>query len=69
MINKINGVATIENTRIQVWTLVSFKLQGLSDEEILSNYYISKEQLEECWKYYQENKEEIDLNIYENSSN
>jgi type III restriction enzyme len=58
------GNACIRNTRIPVWTIVSFRLQGASDEELLSNYPgLEQQDLDAVWAYYAENPSEIDLII------
>ncbi|OUL27845.1 hypothetical protein BV378_08810 [Nostoc sp. RF31YmG] len=55
------GNARIRDTRIAVWTLVSFRQQGASDEELLRNYpALTPEDLEAVWSYYQEHPQEID---------
>ncbi|MGK7872792.1 MAG: DUF433 domain-containing protein [Xenococcaceae cyanobacterium] len=60
------GNARIRNTRIPVWTLISFRQQGASDEELLRNYPgLTKQDLEAAWAYYQEHPGEIDLIIIE----
>lgn len=56
-----SGDARIRNTRIPVWTLVSFRQQGASDREILNNYPgLTPNDLTATWLYYQQNQEEID---------
>ena len=55
------GNARIRDTRIPVWTLVSFQKQNASDEELLRNYpALTKEDLIAAWSYYKENTQEID---------
>lgn len=55
------GNARIRDTRIAVWTLVSFQKQKASDEELLRNYpALTKEDLSAAWFYYKENPQEID---------
>ncbi|ELR99757.1 DUF433 domain-containing protein [Gloeocapsa sp. PCC 73106] len=55
------GNARIRQTRIPVWTLVSFRLQGASDEELLKNYPgLNPQDLEAAWAYYASNQVEID---------
>jgi type III restriction enzyme len=55
------GNARIRNTRIPVWTLVSFRQQGASDEELLANYPgLEPQDLEAAWAYYAVNPSEID---------
>lgn len=65
LIQKTSGVcggnARIRDTRIPVWTLVSFRLQGASQEELLSNYPgLNQQDLEAAWLYYAQYPEEID---------
>lgn len=63
------GQARIRNTRIPVWTLVSFHHQGASDEELLRNYPgLNQQDLEAAWSYYMQQKEEIDLIIAEDNN-
>ncbi|NDJ22639.1 DUF433 domain-containing protein [Nostoc sp. B(2019)] len=58
------GNARIRNTRIPVWTLVSFRQQGASEDELLRNYpMITPEALEAAWSSYKEHSQEIDLVI------
>jgi len=62
------GNARIRSSRIPVWTLVSFRLQGASDEELLRNYpSLTPQDLEATWAYYASNQIEIDQII--NSDN
>ena len=56
------GNARIRNTRIPVWTIISFYHQGASDEEILRNYPgLNSEDLKLAVAYYEQNQEEIDI--------
>ena len=58
------GHACVRNTRIPVWTLVSFRQQGATEQEILKNYPgLSLEELTAVWGYYYNHKSEIDLII------
>jgi type III restriction enzyme len=53
--------ARIRDTRIPVWTLVSFRQQGASNEELLRNYPgLTQQDLEAAWLYYEMHPEEID---------
>ncbi len=62
------GSACIIRTRIPVWTLISFKMLGLSDSTILVSYPTLRQQdLTNAWAYYEANKFEIDLDIKENN--
>ncbi|GET42158.1 DUF433 domain-containing protein [Microseira wollei] len=58
------GNARIRNTRIPVWTLVSFRQQGADEAELLRNFPgLSREDLENAWSYYDRHRQEIDLAI------
>ena len=60
------GYARIRNTRIPVWTLVSFRQQGANEQEILENYpSLTLNDLTAAWFYYQHNSAEIDRIIDE----
>jgi uncharacterized protein (DUF433 family) len=72
LIKKTLGVcgenARIRDTRIPIWTLVSFKKQGASQEELLRNYpSLTVEDLAAAWLYYEQNPEEIDRIIAEDN--
>jgi uncharacterized protein (DUF433 family) len=55
------GNARIRDTRIPVWTLVSFRQQGASQEELLRNYpLLNQQDLVAAWSYYAQYPEEID---------
>ncbi len=55
------GNARIRDTRIPVWTLVSFRQQGASEEELLKNYpTLNHQDLEAAWSYYEQYPQEID---------
>ena len=44
------GNARIRDTRIPVWTLVSFRQQGASEEELLRNYpRLNQQDLAAAW--------------------
>ena len=73
MIQKTEGVcggsARIRNTRIPVWTIVSFKKLGVSDSELLKSYPdLTQQDLDEAWAYYEQNRTEIDTEIQANES-
>lgn len=73
MIQKTEGVcggsARIRNTRIPVWTIVSFKKLGMSDSELLKSYPdLSQLDLAEACAYYERNQTEIETDIQENES-
>lgn len=58
------GHARIQNTRIPVWILVSFRQQGANDAELLQNYpSLRPEDLTAVWDYYKQYRSEIDLAI------
>ena len=62
------GNARIRNTRIPVWTLVSFRQLGASNEELLRNYPgLNQQDLKAAWAYYEENPEEIDQILAEDN--
>ena len=55
------GNARIRDTRIPVWTLVSFRQQGASEEELLRNYpALNQQDLAAAWSYYGQYSQEID---------
>lgn len=56
-----NGHARIRNTRIPVWTLVSFRQQGADEAELLRNYpSLTPDDLNAAWTYYKQHREAID---------
>ncbi len=58
------GDARIRNTRIPVWTLVSFRQQGADSDELLRNYPgLTQSDLDAAWAYYRDYSEEIDTAI------
>jgi uncharacterized protein (DUF433 family) len=58
------GSACIRNTRIPVWTIVSFRQQGADDTELLRNYpNLTLYDLNAAWSYYSNHREEIDRQI------
>ena len=55
------GHARIRNTRIPVWTLVSLRQQGATEQELLRNYpSLTSEDLTAVWEYYYNHKSEIE---------
>ncbi|MFP4134885.1 MAG: DUF433 domain-containing protein [Halothece sp.] len=63
------GYPRIRNTRIPIWTLVSFRQQGANEQEILENYpNLTLNDLTAAWAYYQNHQAEIDQIINEESS-
>ena len=60
------GHACVRNTRIPVWTLVSLRHQGATEQELLSNYPgLTLGDLTAVWGYYYNHKSEIDQIIIE----
>ncbi len=60
------GHACVRHTRIPVWTLVSLRQQGATEQEILRNYPgLTLEDLTAVWGYYYNHKSVIDLAIVE----
>ena len=60
------GDACIRNTRIRVWGLVNCRRLGMSDAELLSSILgLTQADLDTAWKYYEEQREEIDRTIKE----
>jgi uncharacterized protein (DUF433 family) len=58
------GTARIVRSRIPVWLLVSYRNMGLDEDRLLSFYpTLTRNDLEQAWKYYQTYKEEIDQEI------
>lgn len=58
------GHARIRNTRIPVWTLLSFRQQGADDAELLQNYpSLTPQDLLAAWDYYEQHRSEIDRAI------
>jgi len=64
------GHARIRNTRIPVWTLVSFRHQGADETELLRNYpSLMPQDLIAAWDYYEQHRSEIDLTITAQNEN
>ncbi|NJK73835.1 MAG: DUF433 domain-containing protein [Oscillatoriales cyanobacterium RU_3_3] len=60
------GAARIRDTRIPVWTIVTYQQQGATDAELLHNYPgLTLADLQAVNTYYQQNREEIDRWISE----
>jgi uncharacterized protein (DUF433 family) len=60
------GHACIRKTRIPVWTLVSLRQQGSTEQELLNNYPgLTLDDLTVVWGYYYNHKLEIDRIITE----
>jgi len=64
----IGGAACIRSTRIGVHMLVRKRKFGMPDSEIVDDYYagfISLQDLDAAWDYYQHHRDEIDARIRE----
>lgn len=60
------GYACVRNTRIPVWTLVSLRQQGATEQELLDNYPgLTLKDLTAVWGYYYHHQSEIDHTIVE----
>jgi uncharacterized protein (DUF433 family) len=60
------GAACIRNTRHTVWGLVQWQRMGLSDARILEHHPdLTPADLAEAWRYYGQNRVEIDRAIRE----
>lgn len=58
------GLACIRNTRIAVWTLISFQKQGADDAELLHNFPgLTPLDLIAARAYYASHAEEVDREI------
>ena len=63
------GYARIRNTRIPIWTLVSFRHQGADEAELLRNYpTLTSLDLNAAWIYYDSHSAEINTIIAAHSS-
>jgi uncharacterized protein (DUF433 family) len=63
------GEACIEQTRIPVWLLVSYRQQGSSDAELLGFYpHLSAADLVNAWAYAETHSEEIAAAIHKNEA-
>jgi len=61
------GDACIAGTRIPVWSLVNSRRLGMSNEDLLRNFpTLTSHDLANAWAYYEANRAEIDLQIFEN---
>lgn len=62
------GSACIIRTRIPVWSIIEYIQMGVTEEKILQNFPTLRSQdLANAQAYYDANKEEIALEILENS--
>ena len=60
------GRACVGNTRIPVWTLISFLQQGATDDEMIRAYpVLTVDHLNLVREYYEAHRVEIDLDIRE----
>ena len=58
------GHARIRNTRVPVWTIISFQHQGADDAELLANFpALMPDDLDNVRVYYTNNQAEIDQAI------
>jgi uncharacterized protein (DUF433 family) len=56
-----DGAACIGRTQIPVWQLIALRLQGCSDQNLLSDYpQLTRDDLKAVSTYYKQNTEEID---------
>lgn len=61
------GAARIRDTRIPIWTIITYQQQGATDSELLNNYPgITPKDIEAAFNYYKLNREEIDKLMAEN---
>ncbi len=61
------GSARIAGTRIPIWSLVSWRSEGLTDLEILENFpSLELSDLVNAWGYAERHSREIDQEIEEN---
>ncbi|RLG46760.1 MAG: hypothetical protein DRO06_03915, partial [Thermoproteota archaeon] len=54
------GAARIEGTKVPVWLVVLDVSSGRSLEQICMSYGLTREQVEEALRYYEEHREEIE---------
>ena len=58
------GDARVRNTRIPVWTLISFCKLGASEPELLADYpSLTPADMDAVWAYYREHTAEVDAAI------
>ena len=64
VINVLGGAAYVRQTRIPIWVLVSLKMQGISDGELLHAYpALDAADLSAAWAYFAAHPEEIEAQI------
>jgi type III restriction enzyme len=67
--NICGGSARVGGTRVPVWTLVRYQQLGVQDVKIRKDFpSVSMTALHAAFDYYKNNKEEIDVDIKNNSS-
>jgi uncharacterized protein (DUF433 family) len=64
------GRACVGNRRLPVWSLVSYRRQGVSDEQLLSQFDppLNRMELEAAWSYAQHHAEEIAADLRDNGA-
>ena len=64
----LGGDACVGDRRIAVWMLVHARQLGVSDEQLRADYEppLTQAELDAAWRYYEKNREEIDLAIRDN---
>lgn len=61
------GDACVRNTRISIWLLESYRRQGLTSGEILTQYPgLNETDLSLAWEYAAQHPEEIETALLEN---
>jgi uncharacterized protein (DUF433 family) len=63
------GDACIRRTRIPVWVLEGWRLDGASDSRLLAEYpSLTQEDLDVAWEYVAAHPEEIEVALRENEA-
>jgi uncharacterized protein (DUF433 family) len=65
------GRARVRTTRLPVWSIVRARQLGATDQELL-NYFVApltQADLDVAWAYYEQNREEIEHDLWQNSGN
>ncbi|MEG4807948.1 DUF433 domain-containing protein [Microcoleus sp. F8-D3] len=60
------GTARIRDTRIPVWTIITYQQQGATEAELLYYPGLTLQDLQAVANYYDRNREEIDCWLAEN---
>lgn len=61
------GSACVRTTRVPVWSLVSWRRQGVPDERLLAMFpALTQRDLDAAWSYADSHRGEIDQDIQEN---